>query len=456
MQNGYIMTTSLIILAAGKGTRMNSELPKVLHPIAGEAMLIHAMAAGATLEPLHTVVVAGHGAQAVSAAALAHDDAAIVVVQQEQLGTAHAVDQARDALKGFDGTAIVLYGDTPFVSPETLERLSQAAQEADVAVLGFEAADPGRYGRLIVENGALERIVEFKDATEAERAITLCNSGVIACNAELLFDLIAAVDNNNASGEYYLTDIIGLARARGLRATAVTCDEDETLGVNSRAQLAEAEAAFQARARAQLLEDGVTLQAPETVYLGRDTVIGRDTLIEPNVVFGPGVTVESGAHIRAFSHLEGCHVSRGAVVGPYARLRPGAELEENTRVGNFCEIKNAVVAEGAKVNHLSYIGDAFVGARANIGAGTITCNYDGVMKHHTHIGADAFIGSNTMLVAPVHIGNGAMTGSGSVITSDVEPDALALARAPQVEKPGMARKLKDILKAKKAKQQRSS
>ncbi|UWR27645.1 bifunctional UDP-N-acetylglucosamine diphosphorylase/glucosamine-1-phosphate N-acetyltransferase GlmU [Sulfitobacter sp. S223] len=450
------MNTSLIILAAGKGTRMNSELPKVLHPIAGDPMLVHAIAAGATLDPAHTVVVAGHGAEAVTKAAHAFDETAIVVVQHEQLGTAHAVNQAKDALADFDGTAIVLYGDTPFVSPETLERMVQAAQEVDVVVLGFEAADPGRYGRLILEGKSLERIIEFKDANEAERAITLCNSGVIACDSALLFDLISEVDNNNASGEYYLTDIIGLARARGLRATAVTCDEAETLGVNSRAQLAEAEAAFQARARAILLEDGVTLQAPETVYLARDTVIGRDTLIEPNVVFGPGVTVESGVHIRAFSHLEGCHVSRGSVVGPYARLRPGAELEENTRVGNFVEIKNAVVAEGAKVNHLSYIGDAFVGARANIGAGTITCNYDGVMKHHTHIGANAFIGSNTMLVAPVHIGNGAMTASGSVITSDVEPDALALSRAPQVEKPGMARKLMDILKAKKAKQQRGS
>jgi bifunctional UDP-N-acetylglucosamine pyrophosphorylase/glucosamine-1-phosphate N-acetyltransferase len=450
------MNTSLIILAAGKGTRMNSELPKVLHPIAGDPMLVHAIAAGATLEPMHTVVVAGHGAEAVTAATHAYDDTAIVVVQTEQLGTAHAVDQAKDALAKFDGTAIVLYGDTPFVSPETLERMVQAAQEVDVVVLGFEAADPGRYGRLILEGNSLERIIEYKDANEAERAITLCNSGVIACNSALLFDLISAVENSNASGEYYLTDIVGLARARGLRATAVTCDEAETLGVNSRAQLAEAEAAFQARARAALLEDGVALQAPDTVYLARDTVIGRDTLIEPNVVFGPGVTVESGVRIRAFSHLEGCHVSRGAVIGPYARLRPGAELEENTRVGNFVEIKNAVVAEGAKINHLSYIGDAFVGAHANIGAGTITCNYDGVLKHHTHIGANAFIGSNTMLVAPVHIGNGAMTGSGSIITSDVEADALALSRAPQVEKPGMARKLMDILKAKKAKQQRSS
>lgn len=450
------MNTSLIILAAGKGTRMNSELPKVLHPIAGDPMLIHAMAAGASLDPEHTVVVAGHGAEAVTKAAQDYDETATIVVQSEQLGTAHAVDQAKEALVGFKGTAIVLYGDTPFVSPETLEELMSAAEGADVVVLGFEAADPGRYGRLIMDGLSLERIVEFKDTTEAERAVTLCNSGVIACNSELLFDLIAAVDNENAAGEYYLTDIIGLARARGLTATAVTCPEAETLGVNSRAQLAEAEAAFQSRARAVLMEDGVTLQGPETVFLARDTVIGRDTLVEPHVVFGPGVTVESGAHIRAFSHLEGCHVSRGAVVGPYARLRPGAELQENTRVGNFVEIKNATLAEGAKVNHLSYIGDAFVGVHANIGAGTITCNYDGVMKHHTHIGARTFIGSNTMLVAPVHIGDGAMTGSGSVITSDVEPDALALARAPQVEKPGMARKLIDILKAKKARKQRSS
>jgi bifunctional UDP-N-acetylglucosamine pyrophosphorylase/glucosamine-1-phosphate N-acetyltransferase len=450
------MTTSLIILAAGKGTRMNSELPKVLHPIAGDAMLVHAMAAGALLDPVHTVVVAGHGADAVTAAVHAYDETARVVVQSEQKGTAHAVGCARAALEGFDGTAIILYGDTPFISPDTLGAMIAATATADIVVLGFEADDPARYGRLVVQDGTLERIVEFKDATQAERAITLCNSGVIACNADLLFDLVAAVGNDNAAGEHYLTDIVGLARARGLRATAITCPQAETLGINSRAELAGAEAAFQIRARAALLEDGVTLQAPDTVFLARDTVIGRDAYIEPHVVFGPGVTVESGAHIRAFSHLEGCHVSRGAVVGPYARLRPGAELEENARIGNFVEVKNAVIAEGAKVNHLSYIGDAFVGAHANIGAGTITCNYDGVMKHRTHIGARAFIGSNTMLVAPVTIGAGAMTGSGSVITSDVEPDALALARAPQVEKPGMARKMIEMLKAKKARSQRSS
>ncbi|MEP5732432.1 MAG: bifunctional UDP-N-acetylglucosamine diphosphorylase/glucosamine-1-phosphate N-acetyltransferase GlmU [Sulfitobacter sp.] len=450
------MKTALIILAAGKGTRMNSDLPKVLHPIAGDAMLIHALAAGDTLEPERSVVVAGHGADQVRAASLAHDMTLKIVEQNEQLGTAHAVAQARSALAGFDGMALVLYGDTPFIQAETLERMCAALDQSDVVVLGFEAADPARYGRLVMEGQTLERIVEFKDASETERQITLCNSGVVACKSDLLFDLIDTVDNANASEEYYLTDIISIARSRGLSATAVTCAQWETVGINSRAELAQAEADFQSRARAELLENGVTLTAPDTVFLARDTVIGRDTLVEPNVVFGPGVTVETGATIRAFSHLEGCHVSRGSIIGPYARLRPGAELAENVRVGNFVEIKNAQVSEGAKINHLSYVGDASIGAATNIGAGTITCNYDGVMKHHTTIGANAFIGSNTMLVAPVTIGDGALTGSGSVITSDVEPDALALARAPQVEKPGMARKLFEMLKAKKAKMQRGS
>ncbi|MEP5630473.1 MAG: bifunctional UDP-N-acetylglucosamine diphosphorylase/glucosamine-1-phosphate N-acetyltransferase GlmU [Tateyamaria sp.] len=448
------MSVALIILAAGKGTRMNSDLPKVLHPIGGAPMLLHAMQAGASLEPEHTVVVAGFGSDAVTQAALAYDFEAQVVVQDEQLGTAHAAAQARDALAGFEGRAIVLFGDTPFVRPETLEALMNAT--ADITVLGFEAADPARYGRLVMDGDQLQRIVEFKDATEAERAISLCNSGVLAAPAPLLFELIAEVGKDNAQGEYYLTDLPALARARGLDVSVVRCDEAETLGINSRAQLASAEAQFQATARADLLEDGVTLAAPDTVFLSLDTLVGRDTLVEPNVVFGPGVTVESGATIRAFSHLEGCHVSRGAIVGPYARLRPGAELAEDVRVGNFVEVKNATLGTGAKVNHLSYIGDASIGEASNIGAGTITCNYDGVMKHHTEIGARAFIGSNTMLIAPVSIGDEAMTGSGSVITSDVESGALALARAPQVEKPGMARKLFDMLKAKKAKQSRGS
>ena len=450
------MNTALIILAAGKGTRMNSDLPKVLHPIAQAPMLEHAMASGAVLEPSRIVVVAGHGADLVRTAALDFHEAAEVVEQNEQLGTAHAVAQARDALADFDGMALVLYGDTPFVQPETLEKMRDALAHHDVVVLGFEAADPARYGRLILQGETLQRIVEFKDANDDERAVTLCNSGVVACKAALLFDLIDAVGNDNASGEYYLTDIIGIANERGLSATAVTCDEAETMGVNSRADLAAADALFQTRARANLMEDGVTLMAPDTVYLARDTYIGRDTVIEPNVVFGPGVTVESGATIRAFSHLEGCHVSRGGIIGPYARLRPGAELAEDVRVGNFVEIKNAQIAEGAKVNHLSYIGDATIGAKTNIGAGTITCNYDGVMKHHTHIGDRVFIGSNTMLIAPVSIGNEAMTGSGSVITSDVESGALALSRAPQIEKPGMARKMFEMLKAKKARAQRGS
>lgn len=444
------MSIALVILAAGKGTRMNSDLPKVLHPIAHASLLEHAMRTGASLNPERTVIVAGHCADLVSAAAKDIDPDAQVVLQQEQLGTAHAVDQARAALDGFDGEVIILYADTPFISPDTLESMIAARANHDVVILGFDAADPGRYGRLVMQGDALERIVEFKDASEDERAITLCNSGLVACNSSTLFDLIAAVGNENASGEYYLTDIVELARSKGLSATAVTCDESETMGINSRAELAAGDAVFQARARATLLEDGVTLMAPETVYLAHDTVIGRDSVIEPNVVFGPGATVESGATIRAFSHLEGCHVSRGAVVGPYARLRPGAELAENTRVGNFVELKNAQIAEGAKINHLSYIGDADIGPAANIGAGTITCNYDGVMKHKTTIGANAFIGSNTMLIAPVTVGAGAMTASGSVITKDIEDDGLALARAKQENKPGRAKKLFELLKARKA------
>ncbi|MDA3858113.1 MAG: bifunctional UDP-N-acetylglucosamine diphosphorylase/glucosamine-1-phosphate N-acetyltransferase GlmU [Roseovarius sp.] len=445
------MTTALILLAAGKGTRMNSDLPKVLHHVAQAPMLVHAMRSGQALAPDHTIIIAGHGAEKVSAAAQAFDASAQVVLQTEQLGTAHAVAQAAPALADYAGDALVLYGDTPLIQPETLEKMAAARADHDVVVLGFEAADPGRYGRLVMDGDSLERIVEFKDASEQERAIRLCNSGVVMVSAPLLFDLIAEVGNDNANAEYYLTDIIGIARARGLSATAVTCDESETLGVNSRTELAQAEAAFQARARADALELGITLPAPETVHFAFDTHVGRDTVIDQNVVFGPGVTIESGAHIRAFCHLEGCHVSRGAVVGPYARLRPGAELAEDTRVGNFVEIKNALIGEGSKVNHLSYVGDAEIGTESNIGAGTITCNYDGVMKHQTRIGNRVFIGSNTMLVAPVSVGDEAMTASGSVITEDIETGGLAIARARQTVMLGMARKLMDMLKAKKAK-----
>jgi bifunctional UDP-N-acetylglucosamine pyrophosphorylase/glucosamine-1-phosphate N-acetyltransferase len=444
------MPVSLIILAAGQGTRMNSDLPKVLHTLGAAPLLHHAMRAGQALDPDMTVVVAGHGAGAVTKAAHAFDPQAQVVLQGEQLGTAHAVLQAVPLLRDATGDALVLYGDTPFVRPETLEAMREARQRHAVVVLGFEAADPGRYGRLVTQGDALLRIVEFKDASAGERGITLCNSGVICADVQLLCALVAQVENQNAAGEYYLTDIVELARAEGDSAGVVICPEAETLGINTRAQLAEAEAQFQQSARNEALENGVTLTAPDTVFFALDTHVGRDATIGPNVVFGPGVTVESGATVHAFCHLEGCHISRGATVGPFARLRPGAELAEDVHVGNFVEIKNTTLEEGVKVGHLTYLGDAHVGEHTNIGAGTVTCNYDGVMKHHTEIGAHAFIGSDTMLVAPVKVGARAMTASGSIITTDVPPEALALARARQVNKPGLATKLMDRLRAIKA------
>ena len=444
------MPVSVIILAAGQGTRMNSDLPKVLHPVGAAPLLHHAMRAAQSLDPDRTIVVAGHGAEAVSKAAKAFDPEAQIVLQTEQRGTGHAVQQAAPLLADMPGDAIVLYGDTPFVRPETLDRLLQARARHAVVVLGFDARDPDRYGRLVAQGEDLHRIVEFKDASPEERAITLCNSGVICAETSLLLDLVSGLGTANAAGEYYLTDIVGLARDRGLSAGVVICDEAETLGINTRAQLAQAEAAFQTAMRAEALDNGVTLTAPDTVFFALDTHIGRDAIIAPNVVFGPGVTVESGAVIHAFCHLEGCHVSRGATVGPFARLRPGAELAEDVHVGNFVEIKNTVLDEGVKVGHLTYLGDAHVGEHTNIGAGTVTCNYDGVMKHRTEIGARAFIGSDTMLVAPVTIGAGAMTASGSVITTDVPADALALGRAPQVNKPGLAARLMDRLRAIKA------
>ncbi len=446
------MQVSLIILAAGQGTRMNSDLPKVLHQVGAAPLLHHAMAAGRALDPERVVVVTGHGADVVAKAALAYDDTAVCVVQEPQLGTAHAVAQAAPLLADATGDALVLYGDTPFVSAGTLELMQAARSRHGVVVLGFHATDPGRYGRLITAGDTLERIVEWKDATEQERAITLCNSGVICADAKVLFDLVGRVGNNNAAGEYYLTDIVELARADGLTAGVVICAEAETLGINTRAQLAQAEAAFQSRARADAMENGVTLTAPETVFFALDTHIGRDAIIGPSVIFGPAVTIESGAEVKGFCHLEGCHISRGATVGPFARLRPGAELAEDVHVGNFVEIKNAILDEGVKVGHLTYLGDAHVGEFTNIGAGTITCNYDGVMKHRTVIGANAFIGSDTMLVAPVTIGARAMTASGSVITQDVPAEALAIGRARQENKPGLAARLMDRLRVIKAAQ----
>jgi bifunctional UDP-N-acetylglucosamine pyrophosphorylase/glucosamine-1-phosphate N-acetyltransferase len=444
------MQVSLIVLAAGLGSRMNSDRPKVLHPLAGVPMLHHALSAGRSLEPSRIVVVTGHGAAEVAKSAAAFDETCECVLQEPQLGTAHAVAQAAPLLADADGDAIVLYGDTPFVRPETLQAMIEARAKHAIVILGFEPADPARYGRLIVKGDQLERIVEYKDATDAERAITLCNSGVVCAEARTLFRLVAVVENANAAQEYYLTDIVGLARAQGMSVGFVTCPEAETLGINTRAQLSQAEAAFQNRARAEALENGVTLTAPETVFFALDTHVGRDATIGPNVIFGPAVTVESGAEIKGFCHLEGCHISRGAQVGPFARLRPGAELAEDVHVGNFVEIKNAVLDEGVKVGHLTYIGDADIGEFTNIGAGTVTCNYDGVMKHRTRIGKRAFIGSDTMLVAPVSVGDDALTASGSVITEDVPAAALAIGRAPQVNKPGLATRLMDKLRAVKA------
>ena len=435
---------ALIVLAAGQGSRMQSDLPKVLHRLGGVPLIAHALAAGRALEPRHVVVVTGHGAEAVGRAVARLDPEARIAPQPEQLGTAHAVMQAMPLLEGFEGRVIVLYGDTPFIGEQTLHAL--AGHPAGLVVLGFHAADPGRYGRLVVGPEGLERIVEYKDADAATRAIDLVNSGVMAADADLLRRLLPRIGRDNAAGEYYLTDLPALARAEGAQVAVVTCDEDETLGINTRAELAAAEAAFQARARARALEDGVTMTDPATVWFSLDSAVGRDAIIGQCVVLGPGVTIESGAEILPFCHLEGCHVSAGATVGPFARLRPGAELGGDVHVGNFVEIKNSVLEEGVKVGHLTYLGDTHVGERTNIGAGTVTCNYDGVSKHRTEIGARAFIGSDTMLVAPVRVGAGAMTGSGSVITEDVPDDALAIGRARQVNKPGLGRRLMQALR----------
>jgi bifunctional UDP-N-acetylglucosamine pyrophosphorylase/glucosamine-1-phosphate N-acetyltransferase len=448
------MQVSAIILAAGQGTRMNSDLPKVLHQVAAAPLLHHALATAHSLEPSRIVVVTGHGGETVAASALGFSEMVDTVLQDPQLGTAHAVAQAAPLLADAEGEAIVLYADTPLIREDTLRAMLDARQRHAVVVLGFHAADPGRYGRLITQGDDLLAIREYKDATDQERALTLCNSGVICADAKTLFSLVAAVTNDNAAGEYYLTDVVELARQRGLTAGVVLCDEAETLGVNTRAQLAQAEAAFQSRARSDALENGVTLTAPETVFFALDTHIGRDAIIGPNVIFGPGVTIESGAEIKGFCHLEGCHISRGATVGPFARLRPGAELAEDVHVGNFVEIKNAILDEGVKVGHLTYIGDADIGEHTNIGAGTVTCNYDGVMKHRTTIGKRAFIGSDTMLVAPVTIGDGALTASGSVITEDVPAEAVAIGRARQVTKPGLATRMFEKLRAIKAAQKK--
>ena len=429
-----------VILAAGQGTRMKSPTPKVLHKVAGRTMLDLAIDAAQELGCDRIVVVVGAHSPEVGAHVRARLGEHAIAVQDPPLGTGHAVLAARDALASFTGDVVITYADCPLLTAATIEPLFDLhGTGADLAVLGFEAADPGAYGRLIMgEDCELHRIVEAKDASPQEKAVRACNSGVIAADAALLFALLDDVGNDNAKGEYYLTDVVGLAVQQGLLAHATFAPEESVMGVNSQAELALAEAAFQHRRRRQLMTDGVTMSAPDTVHLAFDTHIAGGVTVEPYVVFGPGVKVEAGAVIRAFSHLEQALVRKGAIVGPYARLRPGADIGAGAHIGNFVEVKNVKVGEGAKANHLTYLGDGTVGARANIGAGTIFCNYDGFDKFQTHVGADAFIGSDTALVAPVTVGEGAFTGSGSVITEDVPANALALGRGRQVIKDGWA------------------
>lgn len=448
-------TTDLaaIVLAAGQGTRMKSDIHKVLHPIAGRPMLHHLLASVDALAPARTVVVVGAGREQIEASLAGQ--AVRFAVQSEQLGTGHAVRQAEDALAGFDGDVLILYGDVPLVGEATMRGMIERLNAADApvaVVLAFRPADAGAYGRIVVEgDGTIAKMVEYKDATPEERAIDLCNSGLMAVRARDLFALLGRVRNENAAGEYYLPDIVMLALAEGRRSAVVEADAWEVAGVNSRAELAAVEGEWQRRRRARAMADGVTLIAPETVWFAHDTALGRDVTIEPNVFFGPGVTVADRVVIHGFSHIEGATIGEKAEVGPYARLRPGAVMGEKSKVGNFVEMKKAVLGPGAKANHLTYLGDADIGAGANIGAGTITCNYDGYFKYRTEIGAGAFIGSNSALVAPVRIGAGAIVGAGSVITRDVEPDALAVARGQQEAKPGRAKRFRDVMSAKKNK-----
>jgi len=441
-----------IILAAGKGTRMKSDLHKVLHPIAGKPMLLHLLASVDALEPAHKIVVVGSGKEQLETA-LAGTGCAIAV-QEPQLGTGHAVQQAQGALAGFDGDVLILYGDVPLVSTATMQRMLDRLNEADApaaVIVGFRPDDRGVYGRIVSVNGrTIARMVEFKDATEEEREIDLCNSGLMAVPARDLFALLAEVGNDNAAGEYYLPDIVMVALKQGRASAVIETGTDEVTGVNSRAELAAMENQWQARRRQQAMDEGATLIAPETVWFACDTRVGRDVLIEPNVFFGPGVTIADKVTIRGFSHIEGAAIASGAEVGPFARLRPGAVLEEKSKVGNFVEMKKARLGKGAKANHLTYLGDADVGAGANIGAGTITCNYDGFLKYRTEIGAGAFIGSNSALVAPVTIGDGAIVAAGSVVTADVHADALAIARGSQEVKPNWAKRFREVMTAKKA------
>lgn len=445
------MTTrrAAIILAAGKSTRMKSSRSKVLHPVGGRPMIdwVTALARGAGVEKI--VCVVGEGNADVRAAAEAQG--LDIAVQEPQLGTGHAVQCAKEVLSGFEGHVVVLYADTPLISGPTLDRVFDAFETHAMAVLGFEAENPAAYGRLVTSGTDLHAIVEAKECSEEQLKITLCNSGVVAASAADLFSACDRVTNDNLKGEYYLTDIVEILRGDGKTATVVHASETEVLGVNDRTDLAQAEAAFQSLMRKSAMISGVSLKHPETVFFAYDTVIEPDVTINANVVFGPGVTIRRGATIHAFSHIEGADIGEGANIGPFARLRPGSKLAENTKVGNFVEIKKAIVGKGSKISHLSYVGDAELGEGVNVGAGTITCNYDGYNKHKTTIGDGAFVGSNSSLVAPLTIGAGAFLGSGGVVTNDVPDDALALARANQVNKEGWGarfRAVQDKLKAK--------
>jgi bifunctional UDP-N-acetylglucosamine pyrophosphorylase/glucosamine-1-phosphate N-acetyltransferase len=443
---------ALIVLAAGKGTRMNSQLPKVMHRIAGRSLLGHVLSAAFDLKATHAVVVVGPDMDAVGAEARRFLPAAETAIQAERAGTGHAVGMARAGLADFSGTVLVLYGDVPLVQPKSLLALvEQVTNSMPAAVLGFEAANPHGYGRLITSAaGSVTAIREELDASPEERRITLCNSGIIAIKSELLWQLLPRLNRTNSKGEYYLTDVIGLVAQSGAPVGLVTCGESEVAGVNDRSQLAAIEAVLQQRYRQAAMLGGATLIAPETVYFSADTRLGRDIVIEPNVFFGPGVQVDDGVQIFANCHIEGARIGSGARIGPFARLRPGAEISADAHVGNYVEIKKASIGRGAKVNHLTYIGDASVGAGSNIGAGTITCNYDGYDKHLTTIGEKVFVGSNTALVAPVTIANGANIAAGSVITKDVPADSLAITRSELQVKAGWAARYRKMKEARKA------
>ena len=436
------MSLAAIVLCAGSGTRMKSNLPKVLHEIGGFPLIHHAMTTANALNAVKTIIVVGHEAKKVSSSAISFDEEAIIVEQKEQLGTGHAVQQAMPSLSEYEGNVIILYGDVPFINADTVNKMIEKRQSgSDIVILGFKAEVPGSYGRIISQNGKIKKIIEAKDATDSEIQINLCNSGIILIDGKNLLNLIEKLENNNASKEFYLTDVVGLANSQNQLCSLVLCPESETLGVNTRIDLARAENLFQEAARTKCLDNGVTLASPKNTIFSLDTTIGRDSWIGQNVVFGPGVTIESEAIIKAFCHLEECHIGSGAKIGPFARLRPGTEVGNSAQIGNFVEVKNSNIGEVSKINHLSYVGDTTIGNSVNVGAGTITCNYDGVNKHKTIIEDGAFIGSNASIVAPVQIGSNALIAAGSVITSNIPKDALGIARSKQENKLGLGKKI---------------